>query len=219
MSDDHRAVVPTVNLPRSEAIQRVATRLRDHGLVFDEDARGLHWDEELSSFSYDNEDDHDLEGLDSIDTAIAVSQTWERVCLDFRGMSSTWELHASVGTTSVECHVALIFPHSLYRLSASDIASARRLIHLLDGIREVLGAEQLVCGTETPERGLSMRELSNFIDAQIQAHRGPTPRMHTLVIEGSSYDALCRRHRIEASWHRLDISADVRAISQLPIDE
>lgn len=218
MSDDHRAAVPTLSLGRSEAITRVATTLREHGLVCDGGIRGLHWDHELQSFSYD-EDDHDRDRLPSIDAAVQASETWERVCLDFSGLSSSWELHASAGRTPSESHLSLILPHSLYKLAASEVATAKRLIHLLDDVRGVLGAQLLVCGTQVPEQGASLAELRAFVDRELQAHVPTALRLHTIVAATAIDEDLRRRHSFAEHWHRLDLSPSARAVSQLPIDE
>lgn len=217
MSDDHRVVTPIVSMPRRDAIVRVATVLRDHGLVFDGGIRGLHWDQELGSFSYDDEDGRDLEDLDSIDAAIDASRTWERVCLDLSGLGTSWELHASSGRTPSESSIALSFPHGLHRLASAEVPTARRLVHLLDGVRRVVGAELLVCGTDAPEPPLSLAELGTFVNRQLREHLPAALRLHTIVSTASFHAAVLERHALADYWHHLDLDG-AHAMSQLPID-
>lgn len=219
MSDDHRAAVSTASLGRSDAIIGVSTRLREHGLVFDGSIRGLHWDDELGSFSYDDEDGHDLDGLDSLDAALHASEAWEHVCLDFFGLSSSCELHVSGGRSPSESNVSLILPNSLYKLAASEVRTARRLIHVFEDVREVLGAELLVCGTQVPELGTSFAELRQFVDRELRDHVPTSLRLHTIVSSPAIDEDLRRRYALAEYWRRLELSRSARAVSQLPIDE
>ncbi len=217
MADDHLVMLPSVALRRSEALKRVATVLVDHGFTFDGGARALHWDAELDSFAYDDEDDRDLEGLGSIEAALAVSVDWERICLDFQGISSNWELHASRGPTPDECTVALSFPHSLYRLCSAEVQTARQLLFVLNDVREVLSVEQLACGTETPTPGWSARQLDHFIQTQLQAHSGPTPTMHTLLLTRARERQLRNTLALGDAWHSFDLTTEAVALSQLRV--
>ena len=108
-------------------------------------------------------------------------------------------------------------PHSLYKLAASEVPTAKRLIHLLEDVREVLGAQLLICGTQVPEQGMSLAELRAFVDRELHVHVPTALRLHTIVGSIAIDEDLRRRHAFAEHWHRIALSTSARAMSQLPI--
>lgn len=214
MSSTHTAIYSPMPLSREEAIERVMFTLEARGAVFDGGLRGMHWDAGLNSFAYDEEEDHDLEGLLSVEAAIARSQGFELTALDLRFLHTSVEAQALTGKESRQ--VRLAFSSSLHRLAQSDATIADRWLDALVAVADALEVLQMLCGTAMEDRRYTAAELTSSLEQHLRSFTVGSLSVHSAILSARQLEELNRHRTVPPEFSSNPLGSGRVLLTSLP---
>jgi len=181
VADTHQAVCVRLALSRQEIADRIMSVFHHHHVEFLHSVRGLYWDEDFQELTPNI--DQELENIHQFPDAFSATREWTCVCFDFRLLQWAFELYLYKGGPphSHMQHVALSFPHSLYKVATEDMDVATQWLMLLGDIGVALDRATMICGPDVLITSYTDSQLFEKFQHYLEKFERGTYSIHTVL--------------------------------------
>jgi hypothetical protein len=181
MADTHQATYARLALSRQETAERIASAFCKRHVEFLHSVRGLYWDKDFHELT--PHIDQELEHIHHFHDASSVTQNWSCACFDFRFLQWAFELYLYKGEQSHSHlqHVALSFPHSLYKVATEEADVATQWLVLLGDLGVALERATMICGPDVLITSYTDSQLLEKFRHYLEKFECGTYSMHTAL--------------------------------------
>jgi hypothetical protein len=181
MADTHQATYARLALSRQEIAERITAAFRKRHVEFLHSVRGLYWDKDFHALTPNI--DQELEHIHHFHYASSMTQYWPCACFDFRFLQWAFELYLYQGEQSQSHlqHVALSFPHSLYKVATEDMDIATQWLILLEDIGIALERATMICGPDVLLTSCTDSQLLERFHHSLEKFERGTYSIHTVL--------------------------------------